>query len=123
MLSSNEQEYIKSLIDTYFKAGYKSYLLVSRRVNYYTDDFEYFLYLSPQNISAMGNNLFSVMDGCVVKIDTSVKNTNSNTDENLVSEAFSGVVRTDVAEFVYTNAVVDYNTTTEALNPDLFLRR
>ncbi len=121
MLSSNEQEYIKSLIDTYFKAGYKSYLLVSRRTNYYSDDFEYFLYMSPKNISAMGNNLFDIVDGCLIKIDTSAKS-NNNDNNNLFVESYSGVLYTDVAEFVYTNAKVDYNVSTEALNPDLFLR-
>lgn len=120
MLSSNEQEYIKSLIDTYFSYGYKSYVLVSRRVTYYTDDFEYFLYLSSKDISCVDNNTFNIVGGCVVKIDTSVKN-NNNDNNNLVVESFSGVLHTDVAEFVYTNAKAEYNTSTEALNPDLFL--
>lgn len=121
MLSSQEQEYIKSLIDTYFKNGYKYYLLVSRRTSYSSDDFEYFLYLSPKSISGMGSNMFHVMDGCLVKIDTSAKS-NGNYDDNLVTEGFSGVVHTDVSEFVYSNCTVEYDVATESLNPDLFLR-
>lgn len=122
MLSSQEQEYIKSLIDTYFKNGYKYYLLVSRRTQYNSDDYEYFLYCSRTDISGMGSNMFYVGNGILVKIDTSVKNTNSNYDDNLVTESFSGVVHTDVAEFVYSNCTIDYDISTESLNPDLFLR-
>lgn len=120
MLSTTEQEYIKSIIDTYSQHGYKYYVLVSRRTNYYTDDFEYFLYLSTKNVSSSYSNTFVVSDGILVKIDTSTKG-NNNSDNNLVVERFDGVLSVDVAEFVYTNAKVDYDFTTEALNPDVML--
>lgn len=122
MLNTSEQEYIKSIIDTYKKYDYKYYVLISRRTNYYTDDFEYFLYMSKKKIETSYSNTFSIFDGILLKIDTTTKS-NNNENDNLVVEKYEGSLFVDSAEFVYTNAKNTYDLTTEALNPDLLLRR
>ena len=123
MLTSQEQQYFKSLIDTYKSKGYDYYLLYTKNDydSYRDDGFDFVIYFSKENIFANTSNNFTVYDGIKIEIDTSLRSDNYNTDSIFSETSFDGTVSVNQAEHIYTNAKLLYYTNETFINPDLTL--
>ena len=122
MFSTAQQEYIKSIIPTYAKEGYRYYIVTSNSVgsssgSYYSEPDLYF-YFSKKEISAKTGYRFIFEDNALVvsvrSYGYSSYNGSNNTSRVSVSEATSKSLSIDVYEHVYTNAKFE----TVALQPD-----
>lgn len=123
MLTDVELDYVLSLINTYFKLGYKYYL-----VNTITDNdviYDIDFYVSKNEIKAVSKTTFDLTEAVHIKIDSSNRN-NSQYNQSLhsrnilVNKSLTDIVVVDEAEFIYTNAVVS-STGVTLVNPDLLL--
>lgn len=120
MFSAVEENYIKGLISSYYKEGYSYYICHS--VTETNNSYDIYIYLSKNEITAITPLTFDVTDGIFLKIDSSTRNSynDSNNYRLLHSDgAYTGIVSVDKAEFIYSNASVDYDSTTLAINPDI----
>ena len=123
MLSDVELDYVLSLINTYFKLGYKYYL-----VNTITDNdviYDIDVYISKEEIKAVTSTTFDLTNAIHIKIDSSNRNSNQynqslHSRDILVNKSLTDIVVVDDAEFVYTNATVSTKDVT-LVNPDLLL--
>ena len=123
MLTIEEAQYFKSLIDTYKSKGYKYYLLHTKNdYNDYRDDgFDFIIYFSKDNIFANSASNFTVYEGIKLGIDTNLRSDNYNNDSIFSIENFEGTVSINHAEHVYTNAKLLYYDNETLINPDLNL--
>lgn len=122
MLTQTESEYIKGLISSYEAKGYHSYLChtVTERNN----DFDICIYFSKTDIIARDNSIYSLKDTVKIYIDSSSRSYGSggyiDTPRVMIADSnFSGTISINVAEFVYTNALVSYDEAVYMINPDL----
>lgn len=122
MFSTAQQEYIKSIIPTYAKEGYRYYIVHSNSVgsnssSYYSEP-DIFFYFSKKQISAQTAYRFTFEGDVLVVAVRSYNYTNysgaNNTSRVIVSESSSKSLNIDVYEHVYTNAKFE----TVALQPD-----
>lgn len=117
MLNVQSHEYVRSLINTYRKQGYKYYLCCTNSDNNINTDI--YLYLSKNEIIAISDTVFSIDNGIRVNIDTS-SNTYSRDDmlsieNNIVGNMFT----VDTYESIYTNCKYENNDV--VLYPDIML--
>lgn len=122
MFSTAQQEYIKSIIPTYAKEGYRYYIVCTNSVgsssgSYYSEPDIYF-YFSKKEISAETAYRFT-FKGDVLVVSVRSYNYSSyngayNGSRVSVSESTSKSLNIDVYEHVYTNAKFE----TVALQPD-----
>lgn len=125
MFSTVEENYIKGLISAYSKLGYKYYICHTVTENY--NNYDIYIYFSKSEIKAITPLTFDVFNGIYLKIDSSARNDNNynpSTDYRIVvsNSNYNDVVSVDKAEFVYTNAVITYNTSDSlVINPDILL--
>jgi hypothetical protein len=119
MLTAQESEYFKSLIDTYKYNGYPYYLLHTDRPGTNNYQYEFAIYFSQTPISAYSHNSFRVYNGIKINVDSSLRNVNSNNDSMYNDATFDGTVNVAIAEHIYTNAGPMYLATTDVYNPDL----
>ena len=121
MLPTQEQQYLKSLIDTYKSKGYDYYLLHTKYNSSYRDDgYDFVIYFSKENIFANSSNNFTVYNAVMLQIDTNVKS-EYNDDSIFSISSFDGTVSVNQAEHIYTNAKLLYYTNEILINPDLTL--
>lgn len=122
MFSVSQQEYIKSLIPTYAKEGYRYYIVHSNSVgsnssSYYSEPDIYF-YFSKKSITAKTAYRFTFEGDVLVVAVRSYNYTSysgsNNSDRISVSESTSKSLSIDVYEHVYTNAKFE----SVALQPD-----
>lgn len=122
MFSTSQQEYIKSIIPTYAKEGYRYYIcftnsLGSNGSSYYSEPDLYF-YFSKKEITAEAAYRFSFQDNALVVSVRSYNYSSYNGANNgarvSVSEASSKSLNINVYEHLYTNAKFE----TVALQPD-----
>lgn len=118
MLSIQEQEYVRSIINTYKKQGYDYYLLVTNSDTNNTIDI--YLYFSKEEIKALDKNLFAIKNGIEVNIDTSYSYNRSNVLSSYVSIAYDTIV-VDRTEYIYSNCLYDYKATSDVIYPDILL--
>lgn len=118
MLTSLEQEYIKSLISVYNRKGYKYY--VCHTITETNNDYDVCIYFSKEEIESSSDNYFVVKEGIRIYIDSSSR---SNYNYNSIDEVsyYNGSVIVDTSEFVYSNCTVKYALTSFPLNPDLMI--
>lgn len=123
MLTIEEAQYFKSLIDTYKSKGYDYYLLHTKNDydSYRDDGFDFIIYFSKDNIFANSASNFTVYEGIKIGIDTNLRSENYNTDSIFSIENFEGTVTINQAEHVYTNAKLLYYDNETLINPDLNL--
>ena len=122
MFSTSQREYIKSIIPTYAKEGYRYYIVFSNSVgsnsgSYYSEPDLYF-YFSKKEITAETAYRFSFeSDVLVVSVrcnNYSSYNGANNGPRISVSKSSSKSLNIDVYEHVYTNAKFE----SVALQPD-----
>lgn len=122
MFSVAQQEYIKSIIPTYAKEGYRYYLVFTNSVgsssgSYYSEPDIYF-YFSKKEITGETAYRFTFKgDVLVVSVRSygySSYNGSNNTSRVIVSKSSSKSLNINVYEHVYTNAKFE----TVALQPD-----
>lgn len=74
MLTTNELDYVKALISTYYTKGYKYYLCTTVTELYNSDnDYDLCIYFSKEPIEAVTDNYFDVKNGLQIYIDSSSK--------------------------------------------------
>lgn len=125
MFSQNEENYIKSLINTYHKDGYNYY--ICHTVTESDNVYDVYIYFSKKEIKAISRDTFDVTDGVYIQLDSSSRNDNSYNPSThsrirVVNSNFTDVVSVNSAEFIYTNSVCNYDTSKTVLNPDLNLQ-
>lgn len=123
MFSSVEVDYLKGLVNSYEKKGYKYY--IAHTVTENNNNYDFVVYLSQDKIESHSSSSFYLTDNSIViYIDSSQRNDNSYSPSihtRDVLQQYKGLVRVDVAEFIYTNATVLYSLIEEPLNPDILL--
>ena len=125
MFTQVEENYIKSLINTYKKEGYKYYLCHTVTEN--NNDYDICLYVSKEEIKAVTSASFDVTNAVKIYIDSSSRNDSgynpsTHTRDRVDESNLSTIVIVDDAEFIYTNATCNYDMTSLPVNPDLFLQ-
>lgn len=122
LFSSSEENYLKGLISSYAKQGYDYYLCYTITEN--NNDYDVYIYFSKEEIKAITSTTFDVSNGVFIKLDSNSRSSYNDYNHNrvVISEGdFNSIVSVDVAEFIYTNAVVDYNASELVINPDITL--
>lgn len=122
MFSTSQEQFIKSFVPTLREKGYKYYVCYThtRTNNDYNGRVEPDLYIvaSKEKITASSAYSYAVPSGSVRYIvrtpNYSTNNSAVNT-ERIVSEDFTGNLRVDVYEHVYTNSTF----TGQSLQPDI----
>lgn len=117
MLSVQELEYVKSLINTYKSKGYNYYLCCTNSDN--NVDTDIYLYLSKSEIKALTDTAFSITDGIIINIDTSYNYNNQYDVLSLEKTIVGNLFTVNKYEYVYTNC--KYNTTDIMVYPDILL--
>lgn len=125
MFSQVEENYIKSLINTYLKEGYKYY--VCHTVTETDNTYDVYIYFSKEEIKAISQETFDITNGIYIQFDSSSRNDNSYNSSThsrirVVNESVTDIVSINQAEFIYTNAVYEYSTANTIVNPDLMLQ-
>lgn len=121
MFTDVELNYIKSIVNTYKKHGYKYYLChtVTERYN----DYDATIYLSKEPIKASTENTFVLNNALVINIDSSSRNDTNDTSISyrtlLHNSNYSGSISVNIAEFIYTNAECIYELTSFVKQPDI----
>lgn len=118
MLSVQELEYVKSLINTYKFKGYKYYLCTTNSDSSIPTDI--YLYLSKKEIKAVSDTIFTTDEGIVLKIDNSYKYNEKYDVLTIENKIVGNIFTVDKYEYVYTNC--KYETTeTTIIYPDILL--
>lgn len=120
MFSTSEENYLKGLISVYAKQGYKYYLCHTVTEN--NNDYDVYIYFSKEEIKAITQTAFDISNSIFIKLDSSTRNSyNDNNHRRIVvsDSNYSSVVSVHEAEFIYSNAVADYDTSTLVVNPDI----
>lgn len=104
MFTSNENEYIRSLVISEYNNGYKYYLC--KTINEYNNDYDFECYFTNQDISFNSSN-FNVKDYKSIKVDTSSSYNVNNKVVN--STGTSKNLTYSTSDFYYsnTNSLVD----------------
>ena len=122
MFTSVEENYIKGLISSYYKHGFKYYICHTVTEN--NNNYDVYIYFSKEKIKAITPISFDISNGIFIKIDSSSRNDNTYNPSIdyriLISDSnYSDVISVNKAEFIYTNAIVDYEVTSLVVNPDI----
>lgn len=120
-----EENYLKSLINTYKKQGYDYYLC--HTVTETDNNYDIYLYVSKEEIKAVSTTRFDLTNAISIKIDSSSRNDNSynpstHSRDYIENNNLTTSLEINQAEFIYTNAICSYETTSGCLNPDLLLQ-
>lgn len=121
MFSTLEENYIKSLINTYKKEGYSYYVV--HTVTETDNEYDFYIYFSQDEIIFTNSYTFELSDNSLMlKVDSSSRNDNSYNPSighrDLVFYE-SGTINVNVAEFIYSNAGYNYSLIVHSLNPDI----
>lgn len=124
MFSAQEESYIKSLIGSYYTKGYKNYLV--HTVTETDNNYDMYIYFSENDITAFTPTTFDLTESIFIKIDSSSRNDNSyNTSVHsrsiVENSSYTGILEVNQAEFIYTNALCDYSTSTSVVHPDVLM--
>lgn len=122
MFSQVEENYIKGLISSYRKLGYNYYICHTITEN--NNDYDIAIYFSKDEIKAITATSFDISNGVYIRIDSSQRNDSgyypSTGYRSVISNNnYNEVLSVNIAEFIYTNAVIDYNETSIVVNPDI----
>ena len=124
MFTSVEESYLKGLINNYFKQGYKYY--VCHTVTETDNDYDVYLYLSKEEIIAITSTSFDITHGVFIMLDSSSRNDNTynpSTGYRLIvsNSDYTDILSVNKAEFIYSNAEVDYDVTTLSAPADILI--
>lgn len=122
MFSQVEENYIKGLIGSYTRQGYKNYIChtVTENDNVY----DIYIYFSKEEIKANNSLSYTIKNGILLRIDSSQRNDNGynlSTHPRVVlaNSNYNGTISINQAEFIYTDASIDYEITTSVVQPDI----
>ncbi len=119
MLSVQEENYVRSIINTYKKQGYDYYLCQSNNdTNVATD---IYLYFSKEEIKALDKNIFVIKNGIQINIDTSYRYNDKPDVLHIRNGIANDTIVIDTTEYVYSNCVYDYKPMVDVVYPDLLL--
>lgn len=121
MFSAVEENYLKGLISSYYKKGYKFY--VCHTITENNNEYDVAVYFSKNEIVASTPLTFDISNGVYIKIDSSSRysyNDSSNIYKSLLVDGnYNNILSVDKAEFIYTNAKTTYAETSLPINPDI----
>lgn len=125
MFTQVEENYIKSLINTYKKQGYNYYICHTVTEN--DNNYDVYIYFSKEEIKAISYNTFDLTNAIYIQLDSSNRNDNNynsstHSRTRLINSNVNSIVEINQAEFIYTNAINSYKTESIVLNPDLLLQ-
>lgn len=115
MLSVQELEYVKSLINTYMKQDYKYYLCCTNSDN--NIDTDIYLLLSKEEIQALNDTTFRIKNGIKINIDTSYSYNMKYNVLSLENSIPGGIFIVDKYEYIYTNG--SYSAESSIIYPDI----
>jgi len=119
MLSVQELEYVRSLINSYQKQGYKYYVCCTNSdTNINTD---IYLYLSKEEIKALNDTTFSIKNGIQISIDNSYRYNERYSILSLSNNVSGNMIVLNDYDYIYTNCSYNYETTEQVMYPDLLL--
>lgn len=124
MFSQVEENYIKALINTYKKQGYKYYICHTVTEN--NNEYDVYIYFSKEEIKAINRTTFDLNNSLYIQLDTSTRNDNSYNPNNddcirIINSNYSTILSVHQSEFIYTNALFKTGVST-VVNPDLMLQ-
>ena len=124
MFTQVEENYIKGLISSYKKLGYNYYICHTITEN--NNDNDIAIYFSKDEIKAITSTTFDISNGIHITIDSSSRNDSgyylSTGYRSTISDNnYNNILSVNKAEFIYTNATLDYSETSLVLNPDIEL--
>lgn len=119
MLSVQEEDYVRSIINTYKKQGYDYYLCYTNSDSNVSTDI--YLYFSKEEIKALDDNIFSIKNGINVNIDTSYRYNDHPNVLTMFNDTVNNTVIIDKTEYVYSNCSYDYKSTEHVIYPDILL--
>lgn len=119
MLSVQEEDYVRSIINTYKKQGYDYYLCYTNSDSNVSIDI--YLYFSKEEIKALDNNIFSIKNGINVNIDTSYRYNDKPNVLTMFKDIENNTIVIDKTEYVYSNCSYNYNAATDVIYPDILL--
>lgn len=125
MFTQTEENYLKSLINTYISKGYKYYLC--HTITESNNNYDVCLYVSKNEIKANNSYIFDLSQAICIYIDSSSRsdsgyNPSTHSRDIIHSDNVTGEVEINQAEFIYTNASYTYTESTLPVNPDLMLQ-
>lgn len=125
MFTQVEENYIKSLINTYKKQGYDYYICHTVTEN--DNNYDIYMYFSKEEIKAVSNTTFDLTNAIYIQLDSSNRNdsgynASTHSRTRLINSKVNSIIEINQAEFIYTNAINSYKTETTVLNPDLMLQ-
>lgn len=119
MLSVQEQDYVRSIINTYKKQGYDYYLCYTNSDTTIATDI--YLYFSKEEIKVLDKNIVSIKNGIQINIDTSYRYNDHPNVLALYTNVPNDTVVIDRTEYVYSNCSYNYKATTDVIYPDILL--
>lgn len=124
MLTAVEENYVKGLINQYRQEGYVYY--VCHTVTEQDNQYDVYLYLSKDKIIAITQTSYEITGGIFIKIDSSNRNDSgynpsTNSRSILANNNFTSVIDINRAEFIYTNAYINYKSSELVYNPNLMI--
>lgn len=119
MLSVQEFEYVKSIINTYQKQGYKYYVVVTNSNADINTDI--YVYLSKDEIKALDDITFTINNGIRINIDNTYRYNEQNNVLGLTTTIPGDLFIVDKYEYIYSNCSYEYKTTESVRYPDILL--
>ena len=118
MFNEQEFEYVKNLVSTYMKQGYKYYVCYTNSDD--DVDIDVTICFSKNVIHAVNDTIFNIPNGIKITLKSSNYRYNERPDViNLQTYISGDLVVVNDYEYIYTNAIIDYETTEYVVYPDL----
>lgn len=124
MFSTAQTEILQSLVPTLAADGYKYYVAYTNNQysGYYNSDPDLYVIFSKEPIQSVSAYMFNIPAGSVqyaVRSGNYSSSSSANNSERITAQDFSGTLRVDVYEHIYTNAEFSAGT---AVMPDINFR-
>ena len=119
MLSEQQLNYAKSIINTYQKQGYKYYLCISNSDRNINVDF--YIYFSKDEIKAIDQTSFTIKNGICISVRTNYRYNERPDVLSLQTSIPGNLFVVYKYEYVYTNAIYSDSISNVIYYPDLLL--
>ena len=124
MFSTAQNELLSSLVPTLAADGYKYYVAYTNNDNsgYYYSDPDLYVVFSKEPIEVTGTYTYLIPEGAMqysIRSGNYSSSSSANNGERITVQDFSGMLRVDVYEHIYTNAEFS---TGSAVMPDINFR-
>lgn len=103
MINTNEEIYVKGIVENYYKNDYKNYICITNNPNttYNQSYYDIYCYFSKNEIEK-NDNTYNISNGIKCDIDTKTV-TSTYKQNSLNCSAYNGTITADKKEFIYSN--------------------